>query len=129
MKNYFVTLLMIFSIILTPSISLAKDYHIFLSVEKNYTGLSALRAGIDDWEAGQLVTRFYGINKIFRSSKYWYTSLGFGLAPDGGPGFFAAAGFDLILVFGIGLRGELYAGSGFAGHSEGAGTLGLSWHF
>ena len=102
---------------------------VFVGAGTNYAGLGALRVGFNDWEAGIFAQGSFGVNKIFRSSKNYYATLGFGMDSALSPALLGGVGFNYFSLLGFGLRGELYSITTYNGKLSGAGTLVVSWNF
>ncbi|MCC7404324.1 MAG: hypothetical protein IT288_07995 [Bdellovibrionales bacterium] len=105
--------------------------HFFVGTSNQLTFPGTLRVGWEDWEMGMLHPTAYGATKLFFAGESLYSTLGVAATTQGdlGLGLAGSIGFDYELIWGIGLRSELFAVYSYNGYSLGVGIVGLSYDF
>lgn len=94
-------------------------------------GLGTFRLGFEQWEAGLVNPQTFAVNKLI-SKGISYATFGPAIliSPKLGWGFFAGLGFELELIWGITVRGEMNAsGAANTGQTIGSLVLGMGVHF
>jgi hypothetical protein len=110
-----------------------KGLNFYFATGPNFVIPTSVRAGWNRWEVGLLTRAFIGVNKTFPladSALY----AGFGIGTNIDPfsksvGFQASVGFNYVLFWGIGIRGEMLANANLNGNTMGHGLLGVSYGF
>lgn len=119
-----IAFLLFFSLNATAKISL------FAAYGANYSSMSSVRLGINDWEIGQLNGFSFGAVKNFNLSQNYYANTGIGTSPyTAGLAIIAGAGYRYKFFSDFGLRIELFSLASTSGVTQASGLLGLSWNF
>ena len=109
-----------------------QKFHNFLGVGPNFGFPGTFRVGYKDWEGGLLIPGAFGVQKRFFLLRHSYISFGptlVAITPQIGFGFAGSAGFDLLIGWGIGFRGEAVGLVDHKGYLSARGVLGVSFAF
>jgi hypothetical protein len=117
----------LFFSLLFPQIAWSKT-GVYVALAPSYTGVSAVRLNIDDWEFGYLTSAALGFNKVFRAENT-YSSFGIAFSVGNSLGFFGSAGVEYSMFLGLNFRAELFALMTHTSYSYTAGQLGVSYYF
>jgi len=108
------------------------DLHAYVAFGNNYTFPGALRVGWNEWEFGQISMGVYGAvkrNFLVRHSYMLFGPVVIGTTAGTGFGFTAGMGFDFLLFWKLGLRGEILGLVEHQGFLGARGNLGVSIDF
>jgi hypothetical protein len=110
-----------------------ESVNIYIAAGQNFYFPASFRVGWNGWEGGTLSKGFFGLNKLFPlSGGSVYSSFGFGVNADGytsNLGFRSGVGVNYRILWGLGLRMEMFALANFNGQFTSHGLLGFSYVF
>lgn len=127
--RFAVVIALIFLSTVDSGAAVPQRLHFYIGAGPNYSFPGTLRVGYKEWEGGQLINGAYGVQKRFFLQKHSYVSFGptlVAITPQIGFGFSGSVGFDLLLGWGIGFRGEAVGIADHNGYLSARGVLGVS---